>query len=85
MKFKTGLKIYFLFWLLYIPISLILMQFYSANFTVVMLIGLKIIIIYLLFENFSKKKVVIKKQVQENAPWFNVFKPNFGRIEYDLN
>ena len=87
-NFKQSIKLYFMFWIVYIPVSLILMKFKPANFIIVMLIGLNIILVYLLFERFSRKKQIVKKQVQKNiqiAPWTNVFQENFGKKVIDLD
>ena len=97
---KENIKLYLMFWLFYIPVSLLIMQFKPANFTIVMLIGLKIILGYLIWKDFTHKPKIAKAKrpelMQEPMPkmqsnpadvsyFDNVFKPDFGKIEYDLN
>ncbi len=97
---KENILLYFMFWLFYIPSSLLIMQFEPANFTIVMLIGLVIILGYLVYNDFTHKPKIAKAKMpglmqepmpkmQSNpadVPYFdNVFKPDFGKIEYDLD
>lgn len=97
---KENIKLYLLFWLFYIPVSLLIMQFEPANFMIVMLIGLKIILGYLIWKDFIHKPKIAKAKMPElmqesthdrqgnpaDLPYFdNVFKPDFGKIEYDLD
>jgi hypothetical protein len=97
---KENIKLYLIFWLFYIPASLIIMQFEPANFLIVMLIGLKIILGYLIWKDFTNKQSTAKKQMPklmqepmqdrqanpaEISYFDNVFKPDFGKIEYDLD
>ena len=95
---KDSVMLYFMFWAAYIPLSLLLMQFIPANFTIVMLIGVKIILAFLLFRSHSRKRVPVKKEtprvmaeivqaepVQVSESFGRVFDPGFGKESFDLD
>ena len=95
---KDSLIIYFLFWALYAPFVLIMWRRENGTLlelSIVMLAGLGLVLLAL----FVKEGFLDKRRAAHHTPKFervkrpdqtivsldNVFKPNFGKVEIDLD